>query len=211
MCGSVHRNKPVNNPLTRTNKERTASLQKGGDDAGQPRLGSSDRQLAQLIADCGKQHDEEHIAADNKEQIPLAGKCIQIQIASQQAADDLIQHVDGEHIGRRAVDDPALQRELTEEQQQQNSGKNNKDRTIPRKSAVDDTLMQGQRSVGAKDERRGSCNSEEQPLFGTMPGVIARQIASQQIDHHKMCKSLAGILHHIVGCERWNQAEDEQQ
>ena len=45
----------------------------------------------------------------------------------------------------------------------------------------------------------------------TMPGVIARQIASQQIDHHKMCKSLAGILHHIVGCERWNQAEDEQQ
>lgn len=93
----------MNNPLTRTNKERTASLQKGGDDAGQPRLDSSDRQLAQLIADCGKQHDEEHIAADNKEQIPLAGKCIQIQIASQQAADDLIQHVDGEHIGRRAV------------------------------------------------------------------------------------------------------------
>ena len=127
------------------------------------------------------------------------------------SADDLIQHIDGEHIGRRTVDDPALQRELTEEQQQQNSGKNNKDRTIPRKSAVDDTLMQGQRSVGAKDERRGSCNSEEQPLFGTMPGVIARQIASQQIDHHKMCKSLAGILHHIVGCERWNQAEDEQQ
>ena len=92
-----------------------------------------------------------------------------------------------------------------------NSVKNNKERTIPLKSAVDDTLMQGQRSVGAKDERRGSCNSEEQPLFGTMPGVIARQIASQQIDHHKMCKSLAGILHHIVGCERWNQAEDEQQ
>ena len=100
--------------------------------------------LRSSFADCGKQHDEEHIAADNKEQIPLAGKCIQIQIASQQAADDLIQHVDGEHIGRRAVDDPALQRELTEEQQQQNSGKNNKDRTIPRKSAVDDTLMQGQ-------------------------------------------------------------------
>ena len=47
----------MNNPLTRTNKERTASLQKSGDDAGQPRLDSSDRQLAQLIADCGKQHE----------------------------------------------------------------------------------------------------------------------------------------------------------